>query len=147
MGLEKDGTAFNLDLSQLYFIKNEIRRYKIDYTNAITLLKQYSEKIDNLSELVEKEINPNVKNFKNWSGKRVVNFIVSLNDEYVQYKDELLKQFEEQNFNGAYLPELEKNDLIQFGIKDFGHRTKIYKALKSVASGTFGSTDERKIMS
>ena len=90
-----------------------------------------------ISQFDESELVPNVQTYQNWDAKMITRFILSLNNEYNQYQNELIKQFKEQNFNGSLLPELEKNDLIHFGIKDFRHRTNIYKALKSVVDGTF----------
>lgn len=139
---DNDTKLSDFELSQLYSVKDKIRQYHGRYENVLKLFKQYNEKIDNLSKDIETEIHPNVDNFKNWDGKQVVNFILSLSDEYVKYKDELLKQFKEQSFKGSYLPDLEKNDLLQFGIKHFGDRSKIYKALKSVVNGTFSSANE-----
>lgn len=126
-----------LDLSMLYVIKDNIDEYISNYKQCMMLMNKYDDKLRDINSIIEKKVLPNVLNYKEWDSVAVVTFILSLNQQFSMYKNSLLINFNKQNFNGKCLDKLEKNDLIEFGINDFSHRSQIYQALKNVVNGTF----------
>ena len=59
---------------------------------------------------------------------------LNLDDEYKQYEDALRKQLKDQGIDGSLFDELERNDLLSFGIQNMKHRIAIHKQIKRLVS-------------
>eukprot|EP01084_Bolivina_argentea_P282944 484457_1 len=90
--------------------------YRDDKSNDIG----FQEKVDEL----------NVSNYKNWNSQQCVKWIVSLDDDYEQYADELQEYFTEKGDTGNYLAKLDRTDLVKCGINDFRDVNKIYQEVR-----------------
>eukprot|EP01084_Bolivina_argentea_P236760 398039_1 len=72
-----------------------------------------------------------VENFKNWDHIECANWIIDLNKEkYSKYKEPIKEVFESNKFNGHSFANIQKADLISFGINDFVDRNAIYQEIR-----------------
>eukprot|EP01083_Nonionella_stella_P221118 790358_1 len=69
--------------------------------------------------------------WETWSNEDVVQWISSMeNGKYKQY----VHGFREQNVRGIDFKNVDKQDLLQFGVTDFGDRVTIYEAIQNMIS-------------
>ena len=127
----------HMDLPMLYVLKDNIDAFITNYSKNRELFETYNGEITKVNSMIEKKVLPDVLNYSKWDALMLSTWILSLDKDFGVYKQDLLTNFRKQKFDGTCLKDLEKNDLIQFGISDFKHRTIIYNAIKSVVNGTF----------
>ena len=65
----------------------------------------------------------------------IVDWIISLNEDYVKYEDILRVNLNKESLDGSCLVELDKNDLHRFGIDNYKHKSAILKQIKQLISG------------
>ena len=72
--------------------------------------------------------------YESWDSDDIVDWILSLSDDYKIYEDELRKNLKEESAEGAILVELDKNDWHRFGVKSVKHKIDIIKNIKRITS-------------
>lgn len=125
---------YRLDLSMLYIFKDKSDEFK---SETRKLVGQYGEELRKIDSIIDEKIFPNVMNYKKWDSLALITFILSLNEEFVIYKNALLVNCKIQNFNGSNLDSCEKNDFLALGIYDHKHRTQVFNAINHVKKHTF----------
>ena len=70
--------------------------------------------------------------YKTWNQDKCVDWIISLNNEYMQYQNKLRLAFKEENIIGAHLEYIEVNDLHRMGVQKFVHKKQIIQHIKSL---------------
>ena len=68
--------------------------------------------------------------YKLWSSADTIEWIISIDSaKFEKYREALTNSFAENNFNGASIVDLDREDLQQYGIINLEDRKTIYKAI------------------
>lgn len=83
--------------------------------------------------------------YNEWKMDDIISWIISLDDKYKQYENSLKDNFIKHGVNGSHLKYIDKHDLHNWGITDFGHKISIWNQLcelvKDVNNG-YGEDEE-----
>eukprot|EP01083_Nonionella_stella_P153213 491935_1 len=72
-------------------------------------------------------------NYLEWTPSQVVDWIISIhNGDYAQYEQNLRLLFAKESVNGAVLPRISKQDLKDWGIHNFSHRSNLYQQIREL---------------
>ena len=79
------------------------------------------------------------EDYKLWTVSEVVDWIVGLNKaKYSKYKEDLIRNMKNEQFNGSYLEDVEKNDLHRLGITGFKDKKDIFNCLQELINNDNG---------
>eukprot|EP01084_Bolivina_argentea_P222350 376361_1 len=70
--------------------------------------------------------------YTTWDYNIITDWIIGLDEQFIQYEHELRKQLQQEEITGADLKDLDKNDLKGFGIRVFKHKTRIIQEIQNL---------------
>ena len=95
------------------------------------------ENVRKVDKLIEDELNPKETDFKSWDAKKVIRYICSLeNGRFLKYKSVLEKTMTEQELTGKDMVDITKDDLLSFGVKNFGDRSALFKSIQKLINNS-----------
>ena len=69
---------------------------------------------------------PQIGNYMSWDPEEIVNWIINLDeDNYHKYKDALLRNMQNEQINGMYLTNMNRDDLFRLGVTSEKDRERI----------------------
>ena len=126
--------ALKLQLEQM---ENEKNEYVQKYNDAMEECKETKMEMfkiqQELKELKRLHLDP--ADYLKWSSDDVVDYLCTLDDgKYEKYSAKLRSIFVEENVNGEVLHHIDKPSLRDWGVSDFGDRSKIYNHLQKIVN-------------
>eukprot|EP01084_Bolivina_argentea_P153879 268285_1 len=83
--------------------------------------------------------NNSSNSYISWSADDVIHWIISLDDGFKKYEDDMRKIFKQQNIDGSYLAYVDNSDLLSWNITDCKDRIFLLKQLKKIDTVCYGS--------
>ena len=71
-----------------------------------------------------------LKNYRDWNGNDIVNWIINLNVKYKKYEHILSSNIIRENIRGKHLSMLNRNDLGRLGVSDFSDKYDIIEEIR-----------------
>ena len=81
-----------------------------------------------------KKLNIDESKFMDWDTETVVDWMLSLDEEYGKYEGSLRENMRTEGVNGSLLHELEKMDLQRYGVVMLKDRVAIIRAIEKLTS-------------
>eukprot|EP01084_Bolivina_argentea_P281844 482318_1 len=69
-----------------------------------------------------------------WNANKIVNWIITLDDEFIIYYTTLRNTLSYENVIGNNLPDINQTDLERFGIASYKHQKQLLKAIKTLVN-------------
>eukprot|EP01084_Bolivina_argentea_P260141 439198_1 len=114
------------DTTNLLKSNESIKKFNDEYKVMVKQFSDYICILNKAAKLISNKLNPTT-DYKTWDLKQVIRYICSLeNGKFIKYQSTLEKTMGEQEFTGKDLQHVEKNDLLAFGVKNFGDRAALY---------------------
>eukprot|EP01084_Bolivina_argentea_P204704 349613_1 len=121
-----------METNSLLISKKNIKQFNNEYQLMLKEFSDYADLVKKVDILITNELNPTT-NYKTWNLKQVIRWICSLeNGTFSKYQNSLGTAMGEQEFKGKDLQYVEKNDLLSFGVKNFGDRAALYREIQKL---------------
>eukprot|EP01083_Nonionella_stella_P120062 359423_1 len=122
-----------LQMDQLAQMKEQTSTFLNEYKEFEQNCENVKNAVQSLDQEIEKEMNPNTSNYKEWEIEHICRYVLSLEKQrFAKYMDALKPALEKQQIAGADLPEIEANDLYTMGIDNFKDRKALAKYFKNL---------------
>eukprot|EP01084_Bolivina_argentea_P248237 415208_1 len=124
-----------MNTKNLLKIKDNIQKFNTDYEIMSKEFASYIDILKKADKIITNELKPST-DYKTWNLKQVIRYICSLdNGKFAKYQTVLEKSMAEQEFTAKDLKHIEKNDLLAFGVKNFGDRAALCLGIQKLVNG------------
>lgn len=127
-------------------LRHQLTALKIKNIKLKDEKKQDEQLIADLMDEIKKlKAEPiDISKYESWDHTQILLWILQISDDngnnmFVKYENELQKQLKHQGLKGVNLKNLDKNDLMTFGIHNFGDRHVLYENIRVLINGGNGN--------